>query len=32
MARVAADVVERRGGAVERTLEALSPFLTALAL
>jgi 3-deoxy-D-manno-octulosonic-acid transferase len=32
MARIAAEVVERRGGAVERTLEALSPQLTALAL
>ena len=32
MARVAAEIVERRGGAVERTLAALSPQLSALAL
>jgi len=32
MARVAAEIVERRGGAVERTLAALAPQLSALAL
>ena len=31
MARIAADVVERRGGAVDRTMAALAPRLTALA-